>query len=167
MSRTFDYHFTVVVQVEVDDNGNVVNVLNPYTDDCVPPNTDTMVYDDEDDWVHHSPADMNSDDVWVGNGWSAATDKLNSLLSPLPRCLLCSRVIEEHMHDMGGDPCCAPCYHEPLIHDGGGACDVCDFVWPEFVCDECERTSDGERHVNGAGRQICSECLLDEHCARP
>jgi len=133
MSRTFDYHFTVVVRVEVDDDGKIIRVLDPYADDCLPPDSDTMVYDDdEDEWTKGSTADYDSNGIWFGNGWSAAGSVVEDALGkfanrPLPLCICCNVPIPEGemTHICFADPCCADCWHEGLDDQRQTLCEQC------------------------------------------
>lgn len=164
--HTYQYHFVVCVDVVVDEDGKVVAAATPFIEDVVPVDSKRMIYSEYehkndpigDGWVGESPADRDEDGNYTGTGWHAATEAVKCRLfaHPAPTCTSCKDpIVDGSVHVGGADPFCPSCWHEDCSYYGVD-CAQCG-AW---LCADCERISDGEKHTDPSGQTICSDCVV-------
>lgn len=76
---------------------------------------------------------------------------------PPTLCIVCSEPIDGQMHGVGGDPCCADCWHEGA-DEVGKDCDQCGYKTQVAYCASCgERIADDDG-VFVFGKEYCRGC---------
>lgn len=169
--RIYQYHEVVVVNITVDEDGQIVEVGDPYLEDegCLPLDGRTVFSEDDwdddpnsDGWLDNSPADYDEDGVRTGAAHVAAFDVVREALTKfadrrvLPCCVSCSKPIPEgETHTAGADPCCADCWHEGA-DEVGEDCDQGGYKTQVAYCASCgERIADDDGVF---GKEYCRGC---------